>query len=93
MSKLPNSALDDFSVVHRLCFAARTLPIGSPNYWENIAYFSIMGKHGQCSLTGNEAKVFVENLKYLNPAVFDDDAKLTKEFVKRCIQWKQKKLG
>ena len=40
-----------------------------------------MGKNGY-SLTGNEAKIFVENLKYLNPAVFDDDAKLTKELVR-----------
>ena len=78
MSKQSLSALDDLSVVHRLCFAARVLPIASPNYWENIADFSIMGK----SLTGNEARVFVENLKYLNPAVFDDDAKLTKELVR-----------
>ena len=30
----------------------------------------------------NEVKAFVENLKYLNPAVFDDDAKLTKELVR-----------
>jgi len=81
MSKLSNSALDDFSVVHRLCFAARVLPIGSPNYWENIADFSIMGKNGY-SLIGNETKIFVENLKYLNPAVFDDDATLTKELVR-----------
>ena len=81
MSKLSSSALDDFSVVHRLCFAARSLPIGSPNYWEIIADFSVMGKIGY-SLTGNEAKVFIENLKYLNPTVFDGDAKLTKELVR-----------
>ena len=44
MSKTLNSALDDPTVVHRLCFAARTLPVGLPSWrllqilalWENV---------------------------------------------------------
>ena len=54
MSKQSSSALDDFSMVHRLCFTARVLPIELPNYWENIADFSTVlcvGKNGY-SLTG-----------------------------------------
>ena len=75
------NALDDLSVVHRLCFATRTIPADSPNYWEIIAQFSIAQKHGY-SLTGNQVKVFVENLQCLDPGVFDCDATLMKELVK-----------
>ena len=50
------NALDDLSVVHRLCFAARTIPAVIPNYWEIIAHFSIAQKHGY-SLTGNQVEV------------------------------------
>jgi len=81
MSKILNRALGDAAVLHRLCFAARTLPVGSPNYWETVANFSIIGKPGY-SVTGFEAKVFIENLKYLNPGVFECDVELMKQLVR-----------
>jgi len=75
------NALDDLSVVHRLCFATRMLSVGLPNYWEITAKFSTLGR-SDYSLSGQDARIFVENLKYLNPSVFDSDFKLTKELVK-----------
>lgn len=81
MSQSTNDALKDLSVVHRLCFATRSLPAGSPYYWENVARFSIEGKNNY-SLSGDEARVFVQNLQVFNPNVFDSDFKLTKELVK-----------
>lgn len=76
-----NDALNDLSVIHRLCFATRSLPASSPYYWENVARFSIEGKSSY-SLSGDEARIFVQNLQVFNPDVFDSDLKLTKELVK-----------
>lgn len=81
MSKPCNPALQDISVINRLCFAARTIPVGSPNYWEIVANFSINGKQ-QYSLTGNEARIFVENLQVFNADVFVSESELTKELVR-----------
>lgn len=81
MSQSSNNALKDLSVVHRLCFATRCLPAASPHYWEIVARFSIEGKHNY-SLSGDEARVFVQNLQVFNPNVFDSDFKLTKELAK-----------
>ena len=81
MSKVLNKALGDAAVVHRLCFAARTLPVGSPGYWDTVANFSTMGKRG-FSIAAEEAKVFVENLQYMNPGVFECDAVLMKQLVR-----------
>lgn len=80
-NKPVKNALDDLSVVHRLCFATRSLPVGLPNYWEIVAKFGTVGR-SNCSLSGQDARIFVENLKYLNPSVFESDFKLTKELVK-----------
>jgi len=49
--------LSDPAVVHRLCFAARTLPVGSPGYWDTVANFSIIGKCG-VSITAEECRKF-----------------------------------
>jgi len=81
MAKTGKNALEDPAVVHKLCFATRTLPVGLPNYWEIIAKFSISGK-AEYSLSEQDARVFVDNVKYLNPSIFDSDYKLTKELVK-----------
>jgi len=63
MSQLTNPALQDLSVVYQLCFAARTLPIGSPNYWEIAAHFSIEGKN-QYSLTEKKLEYLSKIYKY-----------------------------
>ena len=81
MAKTEKNALEDPAVVHKLCFAIRTLPVGLPNYWEIIVNFSISGK-AEYSLTGQDARVFIDNLKCLNPSVFDSDYNLTEELVK-----------
>lgn len=76
-----NSALKDLSVVHRLCFAARMLPIGTPNYWKIVSSFGIQGKSG-LKLLPEEARVFIENLLLLNEEVFKSDICLIKELVR-----------
>ena len=68
-------------MIHRICFAARFLPVGSPCYWENVAQFAI-GEKKNYSLSGDDARVFVQNLQIFNPSVFDSDFKLTKELIK-----------
>ena len=76
-----SKALQDLNVVHRLCFAARSLPIGAPHYWETIQNFGIQGKESSI-LSVEECRVFVDNLKLLQEGVFDTDTKLFKELVR-----------
>lgn len=76
-----NKHLQDLTVVHRLCFAARSLLIGAPHYWEIVQNFGIQGKEGY-SLSAEECRVFIENLKLLQEGVFDTDEKLIKELVR-----------
>ena len=75
------AALQDLSVVHRICFAARSLPIGTPNYWKIISSFCVIGKNDY-HVSPEEAKIFIENLQFLNPSVFDCDEELTKSLIK-----------
>ena len=73
-----SKALQDLNVVHRLCFATRSLPIGAPHYWETVRKFGIQGKES-CILSAEECRVFVENLQ---EGMFDTDTKLIKELVR-----------
>ena len=76
-----NPALKDVSVVHRLCFAARILPIGAPNYWQIVSNFGLQGKSG-LKLSPEEARIFIDNLLVLNKDVFESDICLIKELVR-----------
>jgi len=73
-----NPALKDLSVVHRLCFAARILPIGTPNYWQIVSNFGLQGKSSGLKLSPEEARTFIQNLLILNKEVFDSDTCLIK---------------
>ena len=81
MDTVTNAALKDLSVVHKLCFAARSLPNGTPNYWKLISSFAIEGNN-EYSLSPDEARVFVENLQVLHKDVFDSDVTLTRRLLK-----------
>lgn len=75
-----NPALNDLSVVHQLCFAARSISNASPRYWDVVTEFEILNKpHLQLS---TEVRVFIENLKLLNEDVFATDTCLLQELVK-----------
>jgi len=81
MASHNNKLLQDLSVVHRLCFAARSLPVGIPHYWQIVRDFSLKGKEDGL-LSSDECRVFVENLLMLQEGAFDSDKKLTRELVK-----------
>lgn len=76
-----NKLLQDLTVVHRLCFAARSLPVGIPRYWKIARDFSLKGKENGL-LSADECRVFVENMLVLKEGVFDSDEKLTRELVR-----------
>ena len=67
-----NPALQDLSVVHRLCFAARSIPKTSPRCWDIVTTFGISNKP-HLQLSTEEVRVFIENLKLLNEDVFTTD--------------------
>jgi len=74
------TALQDLTVIHRLCFAARSIPTEVPYYWEIIRDFGIKGK--DLILSANDCRVFVENLKVIHEGVFESDTKLTTELMR-----------
>ena len=68
---VPSKALQDLGVVHRLCFAAKSIPMDAPQYWELVRDFSIQDVSGYL-LPANDCHIFVENLHLLGediPAV------------------------
>lgn len=76
-----NKAFQDLAVVHRLCFAVRSLPTDVPHYWEIVQDFSVQGKK-DLQLSGDQCRIFIENLKMMQEEAFDSDAKLTKELIR-----------
>jgi len=82
-----NPALKDLLVVHRLCFAARILPTGTPNYWQIVSNFGLQGRSSGLKLSPEEARIFIENLLVLNKEVFDSDTSLIKQLVRipKCL--------
>lgn len=76
MAALPNDAFKDAAIVHRICFAARSLPVGCPNYW------NLTENCKDHSVSSEEARVFVENLKVLCGDVFMSDITLMNELIK-----------
>ena len=81
MAALSNDAFKDPAVVHRICFAARSLPLGCPNYWNLVSTFAT-GNSKVHSVSSDEARVFVENLKVLCGDVFISDMTLMNELIK-----------
>ena len=81
MATLPNAAFNDPAVVHRICFAARSLPVGCPNYWNLVCTFTVKDKKVH-SISPEEARVFVENLKVLSGDVFTSDLTMMSDLIK-----------
>lgn len=52
------------TVVHRLVFAATTLPKDTPKLWDIAASFAKIGAVLEDSLTPEKAKTLFENIKY-----------------------------
>ena len=76
-----NKVLQNFTVVHRLCFSARSLPLETPHYWEIVRDFSLKGRENAV-LSTEECRVFAQNMLTLHKKAFDSDIKLTREVVK-----------
>ena len=81
MATLPNAAFNDPAVVHRIFFAARSLPVGCPNYWNLVCTFAVKDKKVH-SISPEEARVFVENLKVLSGDVFTSDLTMMSDLIK-----------
>jgi len=77
----PNKALQELGVVHRLCFAARSIPVDVPRYWELVRDFSIQDKSGYL-LSADDCRVFVENLHLFGEDAFASDDMLKKRLIR-----------
>ena len=76
-----NKILQNLTVVHRLCFAAISLPVGIPYYWQIAPDFSLKRRENAV-LSTEEYRVCVQNMLTLHEGAFDSDMKLTRELVK-----------
>lgn len=78
MFKICEDFTDKICVVRRLVFASAVLPSDCPHYWDIVSSFATVG----CSTTSvlpEQAKVFIENLTYIEPNSFADDHHLALE--------------
>ena len=67
------------SVLRRLTFAAANSPPTTPHSSEAIADFSNAGPSGGV-ITPDEARIYIENIRDLDPAAFASDSELLLEF-------------
>ena len=80
MLKCGRDLTDKVEVVRRLVFASAVLPVDLPNYWDTVSSFANAVKSTQgVSVTSEQAKVFIENLNYLEPDSFSNDYQLSVE--------------
>jgi hypothetical protein len=80
MNGLSNPSFKDPTVVHRVCFAAKSLPVDCPNYWTLVSTFAA-GKNVAHSILPEETRVFVENLKVISSEAFTSEDTMFKELV------------
>ena len=76
-----NKVLQNLTVMHRLCFAARSLPVGIPHYWKIVWDISLKGRENAV-LSTEECRIFIQNMLTLHEGAFNSDMKLTRELVK-----------
>ena len=67
------------TVVRRLIFAATALPSETPGYWEIVSSFATKLESGASDLTPMQAKLFFENLTYIEPEAIIPDQDLIKK--------------
>lgn len=76
-----------FSLIRRLCFAAKRLPEELPRYWDHVAAFANFASSSNLlaekTLTAKGAQLCVENLIELDSEVFESDTSLFREL----CQW------
>lgn len=76
-----------FSLIRRLCFAAKHLPEETPRYWEQVVGFanSACSSHSLAEkpFTAKDARLCVENLMELDAGFLENDTSLFKEMCQR----------
>lgn len=71
---------DRVSVVRRLAFASATLPKETPHYWDVVSRFATkVGKNAE--VTPQEAKTFIENVRFLDCDTLTSDQELCTELL------------
>lgn len=73
--------IKDVSTLRRLLFAAANLPPKAPNFWGLVLEFATMGKTERSTLTEQQARVLLENLKVLDEGAFHTDQRLLNELL------------
>lgn len=74
-----NKIIKDVSTLRRMLFAAAYLPPKTPNFWGIVIEFATMGKTARDTLTQEQARILIENMKALDEAAFHTDIMLMKE--------------
>ena len=82
----------DVSILRRLLFAVVFLSPELPMFWGVVLEFATAGRISKSSVTAEQAKTLVENLRTLNSAAFDTNSVLHRELISLAIHGK-KPLG
>ena len=93
MLPLLSKCIKDASVLRRLEFAASFYPRSMPNYWENLASFSLKEKEDRNTLTSDLAHQFIENMEVLDKETFSSDIQLNKEIMTMKRQGSDTPIG
>ena len=92
MLDIMSKYISDVSVLRRILFAVASLPEDLPDLWDVAVEFSTRHKSTKCSITPEEARLFIENLDELDAMAFSTYKQLQKQLINLTIPAK-KPLG
>ena len=78
--------ISNVSVIRRLLFAVVHLPKELPQLWGVALEFATHGKESKESITPDQCRVLIENLKVLECEAFNTDADLLHELISHRIK-------
>ena len=84
--------MEDTDVTRRLLFAASFLPKDIPQFWDTVAKFGILASCKQ-EITGESARIMVENAQAFNSNIFISDSELMNQIVQMEYSVTKKQLG
>lgn len=79
MLGMVSKIVKDASTLRRMLFAVANLPPKTPNFWGIIIEFATMGKTERSTVTEEQARILIDNLKALDEEAFCTDGKLLRE--------------
>ena len=88
LSKMLSSiagAVEDVSTLRRMMFATAFLPSQTPGFWGIVVEFATLGRTARTTVTPDQARILMENLRTLDAKAFSTDQTLLQELTQMPV--------